>query len=107
MNSISKPTADASASPFDPLRASRIALLTRFRRNRQGVATPVEIRVVDGKAYFPPGRQRQDQVNRQQPTCHVCTLYDSRRQIDPAAEPIALQLEGVEAAHAASKIDGK
>jgi hypothetical protein len=23
--------------------------------------------------------QPQDQANRQQPTCHVCTLYDSRR----------------------------
>jgi uncharacterized protein len=52
MNSIAKPTVDASASLFDPLRTSRIALLTSFRRNRQGVATPVEIRVVDGKAYF-------------------------------------------------------
>ncbi len=39
-----------SPSPYDPLRASRVALLTTFRRSGVGIATPVEIHAVEDKA---------------------------------------------------------
>jgi PPOX class probable F420-dependent enzyme len=35
-----------------PLRKSRTALLTTFRRNGQGVGTPVTVLLIDGKVYF-------------------------------------------------------
>lgn len=38
--------------PFAALNVSNVAQLTTFRRNGQGVATPVGIRVVNGKVYF-------------------------------------------------------
>lgn len=38
--------------PFTDLRSSKVALLTTFRRNGQGVGTPVGIRFAEGKAYF-------------------------------------------------------
>jgi uncharacterized protein len=108
MNSIAKPTVDASVAPFDPLRASRIALLTTFHRNGQAVATPVEIRVVDGKGYFhtwsSSGKIKRI-ANNPRVTFAPCTTHGDV--IGPAVEGIALQLEGVEAAHAASKIGGK
>src|SRR5215831_19258965 len=37
---------------FTALRTSKVALLTTFRRNGQGVGTPVSIRLADGQAYF-------------------------------------------------------
>lgn len=37
---------------FTVLRTSKVALLTTFRRNGQGVGTPVGIRLAEGKAYF-------------------------------------------------------
>lgn len=47
---VNKP--DAVQGPFTPLAASPVALLTTFRRNGQGVATPVGIRLAAGNAYF-------------------------------------------------------
>lgn len=38
--------------PFAPLNGSKAAQLTTFRRNGQGVATPVGIYVANGKVYF-------------------------------------------------------
>ncbi len=38
--------------PFAPLHRSKVALLTTFRRDGQGVETPVGIRLAEGKAYF-------------------------------------------------------
>lgn len=50
------PTTASHASPvqdyFAPLRASSVALLTTFRRNGEGVATPVGIRITPERAYF-------------------------------------------------------
>jgi uncharacterized protein len=37
---------------FASLRTSNTALLTSYRRNGQGVSTPVGIRIANGKAYF-------------------------------------------------------
>ena len=37
---------------FAPLKVSKVAQLTTFRRNGQGVNTPVGIQFVNGKAYF-------------------------------------------------------
>ncbi len=37
---------------FTALQVSNVALLTTFRRNGQGVETPVGIRFAEGKAYF-------------------------------------------------------
>lgn len=37
---------------FTILSTSNVALLTTFRRNGQGVETPVGIRLAEGKAYF-------------------------------------------------------
>jgi PPOX class probable F420-dependent enzyme len=37
---------------FAPLNVSKVALLTTFRRNGQGVGTPVGIQIVNGKVYF-------------------------------------------------------
>lgn len=47
-----KDTENRFQDPFLPLRASHVALLTTFRRNGQGVGTPVGIRLAAGKAYF-------------------------------------------------------
>src|SRR5215813_10912699 len=38
--------------PFTVLQISNVALLTTFRRNGQGVETPVGIKLAEGKAYF-------------------------------------------------------
>lgn len=40
------------AEPFAPLHRSRTALLTTFRRNGEGVSTPVTVFLNEGKAYF-------------------------------------------------------
>lgn len=48
----SKDSINQRQEPFAPLQVSRVALLTTFRRNGQGVATPVGIRLAAGKAYF-------------------------------------------------------
>lgn len=37
---------------FAALQTSKVALLTTFRRNGQGVETPVGIRLADGNVYF-------------------------------------------------------
>ncbi len=38
--------------PFASLAVSKVAQLTTFRRNGQGVPTPVGIRIANGKVYF-------------------------------------------------------
>lgn len=43
---------DTEQDAFTVLRTSNVALLTTFRRNGQGVDTPVGIRLAEGKAYF-------------------------------------------------------
>jgi uncharacterized protein len=50
MNKTQRPETEPHA--FAVLRTSNVALLTTFRRNGQGVGTPVGIRLAEGKAYF-------------------------------------------------------
>lgn len=38
--------------PFTALQTAKVVLLTTFRRNGQGVGTPVGIKLAGGKAYF-------------------------------------------------------
>lgn len=45
-------TNSASPDTFEPLRTARFAMLTTFRRNGQGVGTPISLRFIDGKGYF-------------------------------------------------------
>ena len=45
-------TARGSTRPFAILRASRTALLTTFRANKEGVSTPVSIALVGDRVYF-------------------------------------------------------
>src|SRR5215469_2365948 len=47
-----QPPQETSAHAFTELQSSSVALLTTFRRNGQGVQTPVGIRLAGGKAYF-------------------------------------------------------
>jgi uncharacterized protein len=49
---MSKQTNTDIQETFAPLRASNVAMLTTFRRNGQGVGTPVGIRMAAGKVYF-------------------------------------------------------
>jgi uncharacterized protein len=50
MREMQQPATEQHA--FAVLRASKVALLTTFRRNGQGVETPVGIRLADGKVYL-------------------------------------------------------
>lgn len=45
-------TTPTDQSAFAPLKVSDVALLTTYRRNGQGVDTPVGIRTIGEKAYF-------------------------------------------------------
>ncbi|GHO63705.1 PPOX class F420-dependent oxidoreductase [Ktedonobacter sp. SOSP1-52] len=46
------PQQPARQVPFAPLNRSNVALLTTFRRNGQGVETPVGIKLAGGNVYF-------------------------------------------------------
>jgi PPOX class probable F420-dependent enzyme len=84
-----------------PLRTSRTALLTSFRRNGQGVSTPVGINVAGGKVYFTTWSTT-GKVKRLAKNPHV-TLAPCTRQgkaLGPAIEGTARRLEGAEAKHA-------
>lgn len=50
MSTMRQPATEQHA--FAALRTSKVALLTTFRRNGQGVETPVGIRLADGNVYF-------------------------------------------------------
>src|SRR5215469_18894083 len=50
MRSTQRPETERNL--FTALQVSIVALLTTFRRNGQGVETPVGIRLAEGKAYF-------------------------------------------------------
>lgn len=50
---VQKTTQQTSGQdPFTPLNRTNVAQLVTFRRNGQGVATPVGIRLANGKVYF-------------------------------------------------------
>ncbi len=92
---------------FASLRPSRTALLTSFRRNGQGVSTPVGIRVVHGKAYFTTwsttGKVKRV-ANNPQVTLAPCSRQG--KLLGPTIEGIARRLEGAEAEYARTLIGG-
>src|SRR5262245_9416241 len=91
-------TAEVNGAAFAPLKASRVALLTTFRRSGVGVGTPVGIDVVDGKAYFTTwsktGKIKRIATN-PQVTLAPCT--HGGKPTGPAVEGIARRLAGAEA----------
>jgi PPOX class probable F420-dependent enzyme len=94
----SEHTTDIAGTPFAPLDASRVALLTTFRRNGEGVGTPVGINVVHGKAYFTTwsttGKIKRI-ANNPYVTLAPCTR--SGQAIGPMVGGAARRLEGSEA----------
>jgi PPOX class probable F420-dependent enzyme len=83
---------------FAPLRHSKTALLTSFRRNGQGVGTPVGLTVVVDKAYFTTwsttGKIKR-LANNPRVTLAPCTQQG--KPLGPIVEGIACRLEGTEA----------
>src|SRR4030095_15228515 len=83
---------------FAPLRASRIALLTSFRRNGHGVGTTVDIAVVDGKVYFTTrlstGKARRIASN---PEVTLAPCTQRGKATGPTVAGVARRLEGLEA----------
>lgn len=92
---------------FASLRPSRTALLTSFRRNGQGVSTPVGIHVAHGKAYFTTwsttGKVKR-LANNPQVTLTPCSRQG--KALGPTLEGIARHLEGAEAKYARTLIGG-
>jgi uncharacterized protein len=92
---------------FAPLRTSSTALLTSYRRNGQGVSTPVGIRVANGKAYFTTwsttGKIKRI-ANDTRVTLAPCTRQG--KVLGPIIKGIARRLEGTEARQARTVIGG-
>ena len=86
---------------FAFLRHSKTALLTSFRRNGQGVGTPVGLTVVGNKAYFTTwsttGKIKR-LANNPRVTLAPCTQQGKTRGL--TVEGIARRLEGAEAKEA-------
>lgn len=84
---------------FAPLRASSVALLTTFRRNGAGVATPVGIRVRLERAYFTTwtttGKVKR-LANNPQVTLSPCTRVG--QPLGPTVEGVARRLDADEVA---------
>lgn len=83
---------------FEALPASGVVLLTSFRRDGQGVGTPVGIRLQDGKAYFAT-RKSTFKVGRiaADPQVKLAPCTRSGELTGPATEGIAWRLVGEEA----------
>lgn len=97
-------TANESAqnqASFAFLRQSRTALLTSFRRNGQGIGTPVGLTVVGNNAYFTTwsttGKIKR-LANNPRVTLAPCTQQG--KTLGPTVEGIARRLEGAEAEEA-------
>jgi PPOX class probable F420-dependent enzyme len=91
---------------FTALRISNVALLTTFRRNGQGVITPVGIRLAEEKAYFTTWSTT-GKVKRLVNNPHVTLAPYSkmrRKVIGPTIQGIARRLEGAEAADISSRV---
>ncbi len=90
---------------FAPLCHARTALLTSFRRNGQGVGTPVGIRVLGGNAYFTTwsttGKVKRI-ANNPQVTLAPCTRQG--KVLGPTMEGLAQRLEGTQAEQARTLI---
>jgi PPOX class probable F420-dependent enzyme len=97
-----------AVSPMESLRLSRTALLTTFRHNGQGIATQVEIHVVNSNAYFYTWSTT-GKVKRMSSNPHVtlapCTLQG--RVTGQAIEGVARLLESSEAARVQPMIGGR
>jgi uncharacterized protein len=95
-------------TPFGSLRDTRTALLTTFRRNGQGVATIVEIRVAGGKAYFytwsTTGKVKR-LVHNPRVTLAPCTVRGAM--IGQTVEGFAQRLEGRDAERASAALGGR
>ncbi|MDQ2904325.1 MAG: PPOX class F420-dependent oxidoreductase [Ktedonobacteraceae bacterium] len=104
---MKKNLTNTTQDAFMPLRTSRTALLISFRRNGQGVSTPVGIRVADGKAYFTT-RSTTGKVkrlaNNSQVTLAPCTRQG--KALGPTIAGSAHRLEGAEAQYARRLIGG-
>jgi uncharacterized protein len=95
-------------TPFEPLCASRTALLTTFRRNGQGVATVVEIHVVGGKAYFhtwsTTGKVKRLAHN---PQVRLAPCTWRGDVVGPTVEGVARRLEGRDAERTNAALGGR
>jgi hypothetical protein len=93
---------------FTPLRASRVALLTSFRRNGHGVGTPVDIAVLDSKVYFTTrlstGKARRIASN---PEVTLAPCTQRGKVTGPTIAGVAHRLEGLEAEKAHVLLDSR
>jgi PPOX class probable F420-dependent enzyme len=91
---------------FAPLRTSRVALLTSFRRNGQGVGAPVDILVAEGKVYFTTrlstGKAKRI-ANNPEVTLAACTRRG--KITGPTIDATAHRLEGLAADQAQALLD--
>ncbi len=102
-----KSKTNTNQEAFASLRASSTALLTSFRRNGQGVSTPVGIRLANGKAYFTTWSTT-GKIKRIANNPHV-TLDPCARQgkvLGPTIQGIVTRLENTEARHVRTLIGG-
>ncbi len=98
-------TSHTAPGPFSPLLASSVALLTTFRRNGQGVATPVGIRLAARYAYFTTWSTT-GKVKRlaRDPRVLLAPCTRRGRPIGPTVKGIARRLESDEAAHVSAQL---
>lgn len=92
---------------FAPLRAASTALLTSYRRNGQGVSTPVRIRVANSKAYFTTwSTTRKIKRIAINPRVTLAPCTRQGKALGPSIEGIARRLEGAEARQASAIFGG-
>lgn len=98
-----KPASESvqNQSCFAVLRQSKTALLTSFRRNGQGVSTPVGLVIVGNKAYFTTwsttGKIKRLANN---PRVMLAPCTRQGKPLGPTVEGIVRRLEGAEAEEA-------
>lgn len=92
---------------FAPLRASSTALLTSYRRNGQGVSTPVGICIANGKAYFTTwsttGKIKRIANN---PCVTLAPCTRRGEVLGPTIKGVARRLEGAEARQTRQALGG-
>jgi len=91
-----------------PLRGAGLALLTSFRRNGQGVSTPVSIAVANGKVYFTTWSTTA-KVKRlgHTPRVTLAPCTHGRRVVGPTMAGTARRLEGAEAERVRTMLGGR
>ena len=90
-------TVDSMQEAFAPLRTSRFAMFTSFKRNGQGVGTPIAITIINGKIYFitwSTAWKVKRIANNPRVTLATCTQRG--KVTGPSVEGIARKLEGTE-----------